>query len=80
MRMQMYLLESLQFYDFLFVSSAGTRRNGIGKYLIRASRMSQPSAVFGPFPTIAKVPGIDFLVTSGFAYVGNLGCRSEAVP
>ena len=70
LRCRLYLLESLNYFDFLFRTANGATQwwwlvsdpgdaNGI------------PTAAFGPFSSIAGVPATDFLATNQFTHAGS---------
>jgi hypothetical protein len=70
MRAQMYLLESLRYYDFLFETVNGTTT---WYWLVSdPSKLSaSPTSAYGPFQTTAQVPKPSFLADNGFVYVGS---------
>jgi hypothetical protein len=70
MRVSLYLLESLQYYDFFFRTSGATTQ-----WWALVSDPGNPDGLptkaFGPFATTAIVPPQDFLTTSGFSHAGT---------
>jgi len=70
MRVGMYLLETLQYYDFLFRTSATGSK---WWWLISnpASPDSLPTQSFGPFVTSAEVPAESFLSQNQFSHAGT---------
>jgi hypothetical protein len=70
MRVNLYLLESLQYYDFLF------RKSGQGtEWWWLISNPSDPNGLpgeaFGPYATPSIVPPLDFLASKHFLHVGT---------
>lgn len=70
LRTQLYLLESLLYYDLAFVSSGAET---VWYWLVTdpASPFPEPSEVFGPYPTSTQVLAPTFLGDAGFSYVGT---------
>lgn len=70
MRANLYLLESLQYFDFLFVT---TQDKTQWYWLVSdpARPNLGPRAAFGPFDTSAVVLTRDFLKQRGFVYEGS---------
>jgi hypothetical protein len=65
MRVSLYLLEDLQYFDFLFT-------NGQWYWLISAPGQ-QPTGYYGPFPTTLQVPPPNFLAQNGATYGNSWG-------
>src|ERR1043165_687520 len=70
MRVSLYLLESLYYYDFLFHTSGGMTQ---WWWMISdpAHPNDLPTQAFGPFSAGAAIPSSDFLVSSNFSHVGT---------
>lgn len=62
MRVSLYLLESLQYFDFLFTNGAW--------YWLVSQPGQAPTGYYGPFQTSLQIPPPDLLVQSGASY-GN---------
>jgi hypothetical protein len=69
MRVSLYALESLYYYDFMFHTSNG-RTNWWWLVSNPNTPNSLPTQIFGPFATAANVPAQDFLRGNGFSHVG----------
>src|SRR5262249_4243172 len=69
MRVSLYILESLYYYDFLFHTV-----NGVTNWWWLVSDPNTPNGLpthaFGPFTTAANVPDEDFLRSNAFSHVG----------
>src|SRR5713226_1039681 len=59
MKVGLYLLESLQYYDFMFTTS-GAQNQWWWLISNPADPNGPPTKAFGPFSTGAKVPPVDF--------------------
>ena len=57
MRVSLYLLEYLQFYDFLFTNGQW--------YRLQSLPGQAPTGYYGPFPTSLQIPTTDFLGQKG---------------
>jgi hypothetical protein len=70
MRVGVYLLENLYYYDFLFKSSSGQTQ---WWSLVSDPNKpnSLPTASFGPFNTAAIVPSLDFFIDNAFSHAGT---------
>jgi hypothetical protein len=70
MRCGLYLLETLNYYDFFFRTA-----NGVTQWWWLVSdpgySSDTPTGAFGPFTSTASVPGIDFLTTNQFTHAGS---------
>ena len=62
MRVSLYLVEDLQYYDFLFTNGQW--------YWLTSLPGQAPTGYYGPFPTSLQVPSPDFLAQNGATY-GN---------
>ena len=60
MRVSLYLLEYLQFYDFLFTNGQW--------YWLQSLPGQAPTGYYGPFPTSLQIPTTDFLGQKGANY------------
>jgi len=70
MRTKLYLLETLQYYDFLFHTSNGTTR---WWWLVSdpGAQDDLPTKAYGPFSASADVPSQAFLAENGFSNPGT---------
>jgi hypothetical protein len=70
MRFSLYLLEDLNYYDFLFRTSGGQTQ---WWWLISdpGDPNGLPTKAFGPFTTAAAVPVQDFLASNDFSHAGT---------
>ena len=76
MRVSMYLVESLTYFDFLFsTTTAGSQ----WWWLVSDPQDPQalPSATFGPYATSAAVPQFNLLAENGFSNVGTWKIHGE---
>jgi hypothetical protein len=71
LRVRLYLLESLLYYDFLFE----TNNNQTSWFWLvsdpKDPRPNQVKKAFGPYPTTVQVPTTTFLHDKGFSYIGT---------
>ena len=74
LRIRLYLLESLLYYDFEFQTNSATGQT-IWYWLISDPSDPNPNPAiingFGPFPTTAQMPAPTFLGDKQFSYVGT---------
>ncbi len=73
LRTRLYLLESLLYYDFLFLTTptGQTRWWWLISDPSDPTPSPQPSQMFGPFSTTTQVPTQTFLGDNQFSYVGT---------
>lgn len=76
MRISMYLVESLIYFDFLFSS---TTAGNEWWWLVSDPQNPQalPSAAFGPYAMSAEVPPCNLLAENGFSHVGSWRIHGE---
>ncbi|WP_218511786.1 hypothetical protein [Variovorax sp. dw_308] len=76
MRLRMYLLETLAYYDVFFVTDDG-RTQWWWLTSEPSDAVSIPSAAYGPFGTPVQVPASTYLADRGFTHVGSWNVLSR---